>query len=193
MLGLKMTTDPRWVGLAERSIHEILSDHAYCEQKAASTCIGLIQLYPDRNYLVDQLTPVVTEEWAHFRMVLEEIKKRNLKLGQQRKDEYAMKLIQFHVKGGREEERFLDRILMSALIEARSCERFRLLSLEINDIALKQFYHKLMVAEANHYRLFIDIAEHYVDKDKVKKRWNEWVEYEAEILQEMELKGDRMH
>ena len=193
MLGLKLATDPAWVNLAERSIRDILTDHAYCEQKAASTCIGLIQLYPDKDFLVDQLAPVVNEEWSHFRLVLEEIKKRNLKLGRQRKDEYALSLKQFLVKGGSEESRFLDRILMSALIEARSCERFRLFSLEINDVGLKIFYHKLMIAEANHYRLFIDIAEHYCDRSKVKKRWNEWVEYETKLLKEMELRGDRMH
>ncbi|MDB5225850.1 MAG: hydroxylase for synthesis of 2-methylthio-cis-ribozeatin in tRNA [Bacteroidota bacterium] len=193
MLGLKLATDPGWVNLAQRSIADILTDHAYCEQKAASTCIGLIQLYPDREYLVDKLAPVVNEEWTHFRMVLEELKKRSLKLGGQRKDEYAMLLKQFFVKGGSEEGRFLDRILMAALIEARSCERFRLLSLQINDEGLKQFYHKLMIAEANHYRLFINIAEQYCDKNKVKRRWDEWVNYETKILNEMELRGDRMH
>lgn len=193
MLGLKLATDPAWVNLAEMSIQEILSDHAYCEQKAASSCIGLIQLYPDKDFLVDKLTPVVNEEWMHFRLVLDELKKRHFKLGYQRKDEYALKLKQFFTKGGREEERFLDRILMSALIEARSCERFRLLSLELKEEELKQFYHKLMIAEANHYRLFIDIAEKYIDKAKVKKRWNEWLEYETKILNEMKLRGDRMH
>ena len=193
MLGLKLATDPNWVNLAKKSIAEILTDHAYCEQKAATTCIGLIQLYPDKEYLVDKIAPIVNEEWTHFRMVLDEIKKRKLKLGGQRKDEYALLLKGFSTKGGKEIDRFLDRILMAALIEARSCERFRLLSLEINDEGLKYFYHTLMVAEAAHYRLFIKIAEKYCDKNTVKKRWNEWLEYEARILKTMDLRGDRIH
>ncbi len=193
MLGLKLPTDPRWVNLAEKSIEEILTDHAYCEQKAASTCIALIQLYPDKQYLVDRLTPVVIEEWTHFKMVLDELKKRNLSLGYQRKDEYVHKLMEFNIKGGTPEQRFLDKMLMSALIEARSCERFRLLSEGISDISLREFYRKLMIAEALHYTMFIDIASHYLDKEKVKSRWEEWLVYEAEALLQLEIRGDRVH
>lgn len=193
MLGLKLPTDPRWVNLAEKSIGEILTDHAYCEQKAASTCISLIQLYPDKTYLVDKLCPIVLEEWSHFRMVLTEMKKRNLKFGFQRKDEYVKALNDFVIKGSSIENRLLDRLLMSALIEARSCERFRLLSLNISDEDLKQFYHQLMVAEANHYKLFIQIAKHYSVEEKVKNRWEEWLSYEAKVMQELGLRGDRVH
>lgn len=193
MLGLKLPTDPRWIDLAEKSIEDILTDHAYCEQKAATTCISLIQLYPDKTYLVDRLTPVVIEEWTHFKMVLDELKKRNLKLGFQRKDEYVLKLIGFNTKGGRPEDRFLDKLLMSALIEARSCERFRLLSEGISDISLREFYRKLMIAEAQHYTMFIDIANRYVDKDIIKMRWEEWLNYEAEIINSLHLRGDRIH
>ena len=193
MLGLKLATDPRWVNLAEMSIEDILSDHAYCEQKATSTNITLVQLYPEKQYLVDKLIPVVHEEWTHFKMVLDELKKRNLKLGIQRKDHYVIELQNFTQKGGSREDRFLDKILMSALIEARSCERFRLLSLHINDAELKHFYHKLMIAEAAHYRLFLDIAEKYVPKETVQKRWNESLEQEILILNNLELRGDRVH
>ena len=193
MLGLKLATDPRWVNLAEMSIEDILSDHAYCEQKATSTNITLIQLYPEKEYLVDKLIPVVHEEWTHFKMVLDELKKRNLKLGIQRKDHYVIALQDFTQKGGSREDRFLDKVLMSALIEARSCERFRLLSLHISDENLRHFYHKLMIAEAAHYRLFLDIAEQYVAKDIVQKRWNEWLEQELVILNSLELRGDRVH
>jgi tRNA 2-(methylsulfanyl)-N6-isopentenyladenosine37 hydroxylase len=193
MLGLKLPTDPRWINLAEKSLEEILTDHAYCEQKAASTCIALIQSYPDRHYLVDKIAPVVTEEWAHFRMVLEELKKRGLQLGKQRKDDYVHRLSDFCVKGGSPEGRFLDRMLMAALIEARSCERFRLLSEGISDEGLKVFYRKLMIAEAQHYTMFLDIAARYIDKEKVKARWAEWLTYEAEVMQLLELRGDRMH
>jgi tRNA-(ms[2]io[6]A)-hydroxylase len=193
MLGLKLATDPVWVNLAEKALEEILTDHAYCEQKAASSCIALIQLYPEKQFMVDKLAPVVSEEWSHFRMVLAEFKKRDLRLGKQRRDEYANQLKAFAQKGGSAEGRFLDRLLLAAMIEARSCERFRLLSLEINDRELRQFYHGLMVAEANHYRLFIDIAEHYFDKSKVRRRWTEWLDKEAAIIQSNAIRGDRMH
>lgn len=123
-LGLKLPTDPRWANLAEISLQEILSDHAFCEQKAASNCISLIQLYPNRHELVAQLAPVVTEEWGHFRMVLAELNKRNLPLGKQRKDEYVIALQNKARKGGLPHDQFLDKLLMFALIEARSCERF---------------------------------------------------------------------
>ncbi len=193
MLGLKLATDPRWVNLASLSIEEILTDHAFCEQKATTNCISIIQLYPERAFLVDKLIPIVNEEWSHFKMVLDELKKRKLKLGKQRQDKYVVALQKFLRKGGREEDRFLDRLLLAALIEARSCERFRLLSLDISDDDLKHFYHKLMISEATHYRLFIDIAEKYFEKDTVKVRWQEWLDYETKVLGELELRGDRIH
>jgi tRNA 2-(methylsulfanyl)-N6-isopentenyladenosine37 hydroxylase len=193
MLGLRLPTDPRWVNLADMSLEEILTDHAYCEQKATSTCISLIQLYPDKQKLVDKLSPVVTEEWTHFRMVLEELRKRGLKLGQQRQDEYVLRLSSFLRKSGEMAGRMADKLLMSALIEARSCERFRLLSEGISDKGLREFYRKLMVSEASHYRMFLDLAEEYWDKDKVKARWQEWLDYEAGVLREMSLRGDRIH
>lgn len=193
MLGLKLATDPRWVNLAEMSIEDILTDHAYCEQKATSTNISLVQQYPEKQFLVDRLIPIVHEEWTHFKMVLDELKKRNLQLGVQRKDHYVIALQNFTLKGGSREDRLLDKALMSALIEARSCERFRLLSLYISDADLRHFYHKLMVAEAAHYRLFIDIAEQYFPKQVVQKRWNEWLEYETTVLNSLALRGDRVH
>lgn len=193
MLGLRLPTDPRWTDLANKSLEEVLTDHAYCEQKAASTCIALIQSYPDRDYMVDRLSPVVTEEWMHFRMVLDELKARGLKLGRQRKDEYVNKLLDFSSKGGSAEDKFLDRMLMAALIEARSCERFRLLSEGVSDAGLREFYRKLMIAEAQHYTMFLDIAAVYVDKVKVKTRWQQWLDFEAQVMKSMELRGDRMH
>ncbi|MEM7105455.1 MAG: tRNA-(ms[2]io[6]A)-hydroxylase [Bacteroidota bacterium] len=193
MLGLKLPTDPRWVNLAEKSLEEILTDHAYCEQKAATACISLIQQYPDKKEMVDDLAPVVTEEWGHFRMVLNELDKRGLKLGHQRKDEYVNGLLQFQKKGGSRDDRLVERLLICALIEARSCERFRLLSVHLEEDDLKDFYHKFMVAEAGHYKMFIDLARLYGNKEAVNKRWQEYLEYEAELLQNMEIRGDRMH
>lgn len=193
MLGLELPTDPRWVNLAEKDLGEILTDHAYCEQKAATSCISLIQRYPERKELVKELAPIVTEEWGHFRAVLQEMDKRRLALGRQRKDEYVNALRDFMKKGGTPEERLLEELLVCALIEARSCERFRLLSLYISDDALKGFYHKFMVSEAGHYRLFIDLAKLYFPEEKVKIRWKEYLAKEAEIMKDLELRGDRMH
>lgn len=193
MLGLKLPTDPRWADLAGKSLEFILTDHAYCEQKAASTCISLIQNYPEKERLVDELSPIVTEEWGHFRMVLNELRKRGLKLGQQRKDEYVNRLFQFEKKGGGKDEKLIERLLIAALIEARSCERFKLLSERIEDTDLQGFYYKLMVAEAGHYRLFLDLAKAYAPEDVVKKRWNEYLEAEAEIIKSLEVRGDRVH
>ncbi len=193
MLGLKLPTDPRWVDLAEKDLQDILTDHAYCEQKAATSCISLIQQYPEKKEIVEELAPIVTEEWGHFRMVLGELKKRNLELGRQRKDEYVNELLKFQRKGGSREENLLEKLLTCALIEARSCERFRLLSLYINDDDLKGWYHKFMVSEAGHYVLFIDLAKRYFDENKVKQRWQEYLDYEAQIIERLEMRGDRMH
>ena len=193
MLGLKLPTDPRWVNLAEKSLEEILTDHAYCEQKAATSCISLIQQYPDKKEMVRALAPIVDEEWSHFRLVLKELDKRELDLGHQRKDEYVNKLLTFQKKGGSRDERLVERLLICALIEARSCERFRLLSLHISDDNLKEFYHGFMISEAGHYRLFIDLAKQYGNEEEVQKRWQEYLDFEASIMDDLALRGDRMH
>jgi tRNA-(ms[2]io[6]A)-hydroxylase len=193
ILGLQLATDPRWVNLANLSIEEILTDHAFCEQKAATTCISLVQKYADRSRLVAELAPVVTEEWGHFRMVLAELEKRGLKLGKQRKDEYVNHLISFQRKGGDFEERFLDQLLTMAMIEARSCERFKRLSEGLPDEYLRNFYRRFMESEAGHYHLFIGLAETYLGKEKVKKRWAEWLTFEAGLMKNMEVRGDRIH
>jgi tRNA 2-(methylsulfanyl)-N6-isopentenyladenosine37 hydroxylase len=193
ILGLHLPTDPRWVDLAGISLEEILTDHAYCEQKAATSCISLIQRYSDREKLVTELSPIVSEEWGHFRLVLHELQKRNLKLGKQRKDEYVNKLIEFQRKGGNLEDRFLDQLLTMALIEARSCERFKRLSEGLNDEYLQNFYRRFMESEAGHYTVFIELAETYVQKETVRLRWKEWLEYEAGVIKQIELRGDRIH
>jgi tRNA-(ms[2]io[6]A)-hydroxylase len=174
-------------------LEDILTDHAYCEQKAATACISLIQRYNQKEKLVADLAPIVTEEWGHFRLVLSELQKRNLRLGRQRKDEYANALFQFCTTGGSEEGRLLDQLLMMAMIEARSCERFKRLSEGLEDEYLKKFYRRFMESEAGHYTLFIELAEFYIDSEKVKKRWKEWLVYEAKVLQSLEVRGDRMH
>ena len=193
ILGLQLVTDPRWVDLASISLQDILTDHAYCEQKAANSCISLIQKYNDRDELVNELSPIVTEEWGHFRQVLAELRKRNLPLGKQRKDEYVNKLLEFQKKGGSPEERFLDQLLTMALIEARSCERFKRLSEGLPDEYFRNFYRKFMESEAGHYTLFITLAETYLPKEKVRTRWKEWLAYEADVMLNMEVRGDRVH
>jgi tRNA-(ms[2]io[6]A)-hydroxylase len=193
MLGLKLPTDPRWVNIAEKSIGEILIDHAFCEQKAASTCISLIVQYADRAELVQALSPIVAEEWGHFRKVLKEMDARGIKLDKKRRDDYVQGLLAFQRKGVGEDRVLLEKLLTCALIEARSCERFRLLSLECSEPALRSFYHEFMVSEAGHYRLFMDLAERYLPRDVVRQRWQEYLDYEAELLAGMEFRGDRVH
>ena len=193
ILGLQLPTDPRWVDLASISLADILTDHAYCEQKAATTCISLIQKNADKEKLVNELAPIVTEEWGHFRLVLQELRRRNLPMGKQRKDEYVNKLLAFQQKGGDIQDRFLDQMLTMALIEARSCERFKRLSEGLKDNYLSNFYRRFMESEAGHYTLFISLAETYIDAAKVRKRWNEWLAYEADVMQTLEVRGDRIH
>jgi tRNA 2-(methylsulfanyl)-N6-isopentenyladenosine37 hydroxylase len=193
ILRLQLPTDPRWVDLAHLQLADILTDHAYCEQKAALTCISLIQKHPDKHKLVVELSPIVTEEWGHFRSVLAELHKRNLPLGKQRKDIYVNKLLEFQRKGGRPEDRFLDQLLTMALIEARSCERFKRLSEGLEDEYLRKFYRRFMESEAGHYTLFIELADTYFDKSAVRQRWAEWLAYETTVMESIELRGDRIH
>ncbi len=193
VLGLEMPTDPRWTRIAEKNIHEILVDHAYCEQKAASSCISLIVQFPERSKLVTTLSPIVAEEWSHFERVLAELQRRGFGLLPPRKDEYVEKLHQASRKGSNREDQLIERLLLNALIEARSCERFRLLWKELADPALREFYYELMVSEAGHYKTFLMLAREYADPQAVERRWREWLHIETEVLQSLEFRGDRMH
>jgi len=193
ILGLKLPTDPRWVDLASISLEEILRDHAFCEQKAATQCISLILRYSEKTELVSALSPIVTEEWGHFRMVWTEIRKRGYTLGRSRKDEYVNLLLQHEPKGLHREEKLLHQLLVCALIEARSCERFRLLAENLQEEYLRNFYHKFMVSEAGHYRLFIDLAEQYFPTEQVRNEWQHWLQVEEQVLQQLTPRGDRMH
>jgi tRNA-(ms[2]io[6]A)-hydroxylase len=192
-LGLELPTDPRWINIAEKNIQDILIDHAYCEQKAASSCISLIVAYPEMDNLVDMLTPIVAEEWSHFERVLEELKRRGFSLGPARRDEYVEKLTMRIRKGNSRKHQVVERLLMNALIEARSCERFKILWKNIGDAALSKFYYELMISEAGHYRNFLQLAKTYLPEDVVMKRWNELLEEEAEIVKNLDVRGDRMH
>lgn len=192
MLGLKLPTDPRWVNIVEKNIEEILTDHAYCEQKAASTAISLIVTHPEYTELVTAMTALVREEMGHFKMVHDKIIERGYTLGRERKDEYVRKLMTFFPKGGSRETNLIHRLLYAALIEARSCERFRLLSEELADEELSEFYRSLMVSEANHYTMFLNFARKYGDRKEVDKKWHALLEFEAEIMKDLG-KSETMH
>jgi tRNA-(ms[2]io[6]A)-hydroxylase len=189
MLGLKLPTDPRWVNIVEKNINEILTDHAWCEQKAASNAISIIVAYPEYTSMVDGLLKIASEELSHFEMVHEKIKARGQVLGRERKDEYVNELYSFVRKGYKREIVLMDRLLFSALIEARSCERFRVLSKNIKDKELAKFYHDLMISEATHYTTFIGFAREYGEGSlpdgsmvDVDKRWKEFLEFETGII-----------
>jgi tRNA-(ms[2]io[6]A)-hydroxylase len=192
MLGLKLPTDPRWVNIVEKNIEEILTDHAYCEQKAASTAISIIIGFPERSELVKEMTALVREEMGHFNMVHEKIIERGWKLGRERKDEYVIELMKFFPKGGSKTTHLVHKLLYAALIEARSCERFRLLSENIADKELSDFYRNLMVSEANHYTMFLSFARKYGDREEVDKKWQQLLAYEAEIMAKLGKK-ETMH
>ncbi len=183
MLGLKLATDPRWVNIVESNIEEILTDHAWCEQKAASNAITIITLNSEHTDLVTDLLLLAQEELEHFQMVHDIIKKRGYKLGRERKDSYVNELYKFMNKGGNRLQSMVDRLLFSAMIEARSCERFKLLSEEIKDPELSKFYHDLMISEAGHYTTFIGFARQYGKDIDVDMRWQELIDFEAEVIQ----------
>lgn len=185
MLGLKLPTDPRWVNIVEKNIEEILTDHAYCEQKAASTAISLIIGYPQYSELVSEMTLLAQEEMSHFKMVHDLLLERGLHLGRERKDFYVNKLMKFFPKGGSRNDQLVHRLLYAALIEARSCERFRLLSEELEDKKLAKFYRKLMISEANHYTMFLSFARRYGNREVVDKKWQDLLNYEAELMKDL--------
>jgi tRNA 2-(methylsulfanyl)-N6-isopentenyladenosine37 hydroxylase len=185
MLGLKLPTDPRWVNIVEKNIEEILTDHAFCEQKAASTAISLIVTFPEYSELVQEMTALVKEEISHFKMVHDKIIARGWTLGRERKDEYVLQLLKFFPKGGSRTDQLVHRLLYAAIIEARSCERFRLLSEELEDAELAEFYRKLMVSEANHYTMFLKFARQYGKRETVDKKWQALLEFEAEIMKNL--------
>lgn len=184
MLGLKLETDPRWVNIVEKNIEEILTDHAYCEQKAATNAISIMISYAYHPEIVDEMVSLAKEELTHFEMVHQKIKDRGFKLGYERKDEYVLELYKFMRKGHVKEIALIDRLLFSAMVEARSCERFKILSENINDADLREFYRELMISEAGHYTMFLNFARKYGNAtENVNARWQQWLEHEAKILQ----------
>lgn len=188
MLGLKLPTNPRWVNIVEKNIEEILTDYAFCEQKAASTAISFIVLFPEKTELVQEMTALVKEEMSHFKMVHDKIVARGWTLGRERKDEYVNQLMTFFPKGGSRTDFLVHKLLYAALIEARSCERFRLLSEHLEDKELAEFYRKLMVSEANHYTMFLGFARQFGNREEVDSKWQSLLEYEAKIMRNLGTK-----
>ncbi|MCF8259126.1 MAG: tRNA-(ms[2]io[6]A)-hydroxylase [Flavobacteriales bacterium] len=189
MLGLKLATDPRWADIASKDMAEILTDHAYCEQKAASSAISFIVAYPDKDDLVQAMTELCREEMMHFQMVHAHILERGLSLGKQRRDDYVIRINAFFAKGVTKHERLVQDLLIAALIEARSCERFRVLSVHIADEGLATFYRDLMASEANHYAMFLRFARKYGHRDEVDRQWQALLEFEAEVMAELGREG----
>jgi len=192
MLGLKLPSDPRWVNIAEKNLEDILSDHAFCEQKAASTAISLIVSFPEYTELVQEMIALVEEEMSHFKMVHDIILERGFTLGRDRKDAYVSRLLQFFPKGGSRTTQLVHRLLYAALIEARSCERFRLLSEHLEDKKLAKFYRTLMISEANHYTSFLGFARQYGDREDVDQKWEALLDYEANIMKSLS-KSETIH
>jgi len=192
MLGLKLPTDPRWVNIVEKNIEEILTDHAFCEQKATSTAISLIVSFPEYTELVQEMVALVKEEISHFKMVHDKILDRGWTLGRDRRDDYVIQLLKFFPKGGNRTTQLVHRLLYAALIEARSCERFRLLSEELEDKELADFYRNLMVSEANHYTMFLGFARQYGEKKEVDTKWRQLLEYESKIISNLGT-GEAIH
>jgi len=182
MLGLQLPTDRRWADLVREDLPALLTDHAWCEQKAASNAISMVVRYPELGELVTELVRIAREELEHFGQVVEKIHARGWTLGPERKDHYVNELMAFVRKDGTRDERLVDRLLFSAMIEARSCERFKLLTEEVDDPDLRGFYHDLMVSEAGHYRTFIGFARRYGGKVDVDRRWKEFLAYEARVV-----------
>jgi len=192
MLGLKLPTDPRWVNIVEKNIEDILTDHAWCEQKAASTAISLMVSFPEYTELVQEMIFLVKEEISHFKMVHDRIINKGWVLGRDRKDEYVQQIIQFFPKGGSRTTQLVHRLLYAALIEARSCERFRLLSEQLEDKELAEFYRKLMISEANHYTMFLGFARKYGDRKEVDEKWQDLLDFEAKIIKNIGA-GETIH
>lgn len=193
MLHLQLPTETQWADTALRNLGDILVDHLYCEQKAASNAISMIVRYPQHTQLVDTLTEIVAEEWDHYRRVLAEIRKRNIPVGPQRVDEYAVRLLKFERKGQGMDKQLLDKLLVCAIIEARSCERFKMLSDNVDDPELKAFYYELMASEAGHYTVFTDLARVYFPPMEVSDRLQDLVALEKEIVATLPVIPGRMH
>jgi len=182
MLGLKLKTDPRWANIAESKLEEILSDHCWCEQKAASNALYIITNNSENVELVTEMAKIAIEEMEHFQMVHNIIQERGFEFGREVKDDYVNQLVKFTKKGGTRNDALIERLLFAAMIEARSCERFKVLSKNIKDKKLADFYFKLMISEANHYSTFLNFARKYSEKIDVEKRWQEWLEFEGELI-----------
>lgn len=192
-LGLNLATDSRWANISELNIEDLLVDHAWCEQKAAMSGMALITQFADREKLLEVIVPIVAEEWSHFRMVLAEMKKRGINMKPKRIDKYVAELNKLERKGDKIDRQLMDKLLINAMIEARSAEKFKLLSEQIKDQELRIFYHELMLSEAGHYRSFINLAKEYMPDNVVDNRWKEMLIDEAIIISKIGVRAGEFH
>ena len=184
MLRLKLATEKRWAELAEKNLKEAMIDHAFCEQKAASSAISIIINFPDYPELVKKMSEIAIEEMEHFRAVHDKILARGWKLKLGRKNDYVNKISKFFPKTSDRKLNLINKLLLAAMIEARSCERFRVLTLTIKDKELVEFYHELTKSEAGHFALFLNFAKKYADGIDIEAKWQEFLKFEAEIVQD---------
>ncbi|ALU74761.1 tRNA-(ms[2]io[6]A)-hydroxylase [Tenacibaculum finnmarkense] len=182
MLGLQFETETSWADIAKDNLQQILTDHAFLEQKAASNAVSLIINYSEETELVQRMSEIAIEEMEHFKMVHDFMVKRGMVLGREQKNDYAIRLQKFFTKTKDRTNALVQRLLIAALIEARSCERFKVFSENMEDQELSKFYKDLMISEANHYTIFLGFARKYQDKEIVDKKWNDLVNFEAEMM-----------
>lgn len=180
MLNLKSATLPEWLPSVRSHLDELLIDHAHCEKKAAGTAMNLIFAYVDRVELVRELTAIVNEELEHFAQVLDLLERRGIRFRRLKPSDYGRRLNDLVRK--QEPYKAVDRLLVAALIEARSCERFAILRDEINDPELADFYGSLFESEARHHATYVRFAREFADEDVVRDRLEALAAAEAEIV-----------
>ncbi|TVP97682.1 MAG: tRNA-(ms[2]io[6]A)-hydroxylase [Planctomycetaceae bacterium] len=186
MLHLRSASAERWLRQVDERLDEVLIDHAHCERKAATTALGLMNAYVDDVELGREMGRIVEEELEHYWMVLDLLGRRGIGFRRLSPGPYGRRLHEL-VRSG-EPGRAIDRLLIAGLIEARSCERFRLLSDHVRDRdgELADFYAGLFESEARHHATYVRLAEHFTggDRSAVRQRLDELSGAEAEIIAE---------
>ena len=182
MLHLQSESTARWLGQVDQHLDELLIDHAHCERKAASTAMNLMNSYTENRELCREMTRIVEEELEHFEMVLCLLEKRKIEFRRLAAGPYGRRLNA--LIRNREPARAVDRLLVASLIEARSCERFSLLSNHVRDrdAELADFYAGLFESEARHHTTYVRLAEHFAPRDEVRLRLDQLSAQETEII-----------
>jgi len=185
MLGLLSNTNPDWVKLVDENLSIFISDHLYAEQKAASNGFSFVIQYPERTELIKKMGAYALEESEHFNWILDYMLKNEIELQKDQKSEYVYHLRRFFPKTKDRDDNFVNRLLLASLIEARSCERFTVFSKYTKHKELTTFYHDLIKDEVGHYKLFLNLAKVYQEKDMVTDKWQRLLIYEANYIEKM--------